>query len=142
MISDTSRGHAWTKTFLGAIANEIHLCGEERAIKIIQKLCQITGDELNILKYERLTPLSISKKPVKSIQDLRKGDCVITFSRKEIFAIKNEIEKNTNFKVAVVYGSLPPENRVKQAELFNDTEGDHDILVATDAGLSKTIPIN
>eukprot|EP01080_Neovahlkampfia_damariscottae_P010409 gene10409-2938_t len=133
MINDPNRGHAWTKAFLGAISEEIHLCGEERTIKIIQKLCQVTGDELEIKKYERLTPLEISKKSIHSWKDLKKGDCVITFTRREIFRIKNEIEQQTKFKVAIVYGSLPPETRVKQAELFNSTNNDYDVLVATDA---------
>jgi hypothetical protein len=32
----------------------------------------------------------------------------VTFSRKAIFGLKNEIEAATKFRCAVVYGALPP----------------------------------
>ena len=44
MIEDESRGFAWTNAVLGLRANEIHLCGDERAFKLISKLTEITGD--------------------------------------------------------------------------------------------------
>lgn len=59
------------------------------------------------------------------------GDCIVAFSKAEIFAIKKEVERLTPFKCAVIYGQLPPETRSQQARLFN--EGAADILVASDA---------
>ena len=59
------------------------------------------------------------------------GDCIVAFSKLEIFAIKKEIERLTSLKCAVIYGQLPPETRSTQARLFN--EGAVDILVASDA---------
>jgi ATP-dependent RNA helicase SUPV3L1/SUV3 len=50
-----------------------------------------------------------------------------------IHALRQEIEKATGKRVAVVYGSLPPETRAQQARLFNDPNNDYDILVASDA---------
>ena len=64
---------------------------------------------------------------------LRKGDCIVTFSRMGIHALKKVIERQTGKRVAVVYGSLPPETRAQQAKLFNDPDNDYDILVASDA---------
>jgi ATP-dependent RNA helicase SUPV3L1/SUV3 len=61
----------------------------------------------------------------------RPGDCVIAFSKAEIFSIKKEIERLTPYKCAIIYGQLPPETRSLQARLFN--EGNLDILVASDA---------
>ena len=48
-------------------------------------------------------------------------------------ACRSEIEKMTKRKVAIVYGSLPPETRAQQARLFNDPDNDYDFLVASDA---------
>lgn len=31
MINDPQRGHNWTNAVLGLKANEVHLCGDERA---------------------------------------------------------------------------------------------------------------
>lgn len=44
MIEDAERGFAWSNAFLGLKAKEIHLCGDERAYKLIHKLCEETGD--------------------------------------------------------------------------------------------------
>ena len=57
----------------------------------------------------------------------------MAFSRRDIFAIKREIETNTNYKCCVIYGKLPPETRADQARRFNDPESGYDILVASDA---------
>ena len=35
MIEDTERGYAWTNALLGLKAREIHLCGDERALRLI-----------------------------------------------------------------------------------------------------------
>jgi ATP-dependent RNA helicase SUPV3L1/SUV3 len=61
------------------------------------------------------------------------GDCVVAFSRNDIFAIKREIESGTNYKCCVIYGSLPPQTRTDQARRFNDPDSGYDILVASDA---------
>jgi len=58
---------------------------------------------------------------------------VVAFSRKDIFAIKAEIEKLTKHKCAVIYGQLPSDIRSEQARLFNELDTGYDILVASDA---------
>lgn len=35
LIQDNERGYAWTNALLGLKAKEIHLCGDERALKLI-----------------------------------------------------------------------------------------------------------
>lgn len=70
------------------------------------------------------------------------GDCVVAFSRNDIFAIKREIESSTKYKCCIIYGSLPPSTRAEQAKLFNDPDSGYDILVASDAigmGLNLSI---
>lgn len=64
---------------------------------------------------------------------VRPGDCVVAFSRNDIFAIKREIEKHTGYKCCVIYGKLPSQIRTDQARLFNDPNSGYDILVASDA---------
>jgi ATP-dependent RNA helicase SUPV3L1/SUV3 len=134
MIGHEHRGWAWTQALLGLRANEIHLCGEERALPLVRELVAATGDSLHVHKYERLTPLKTMSTSLKGdLKRLRKGDCVVMFSRRGIHAMKKEIEQTTGKKVAVVYGALPPEVRAQQARYFNDEDNDYDILVASDA---------
>lgn len=64
---------------------------------------------------------------------MQPGDCIVAFTRPDIFAIKKEIESSTPFKCCLIYGTLPPEIRAEQARLFNDPNSQYDILVASDA---------
>jgi hypothetical protein len=76
------------------------------------------------------------------IGKLSDGDAVIVFSRLAVFQHKRLIESTLGRKVAVVYGSLPPETRTQQAKQFNDPSSDTSILVATDAiGLGLNLNI-
>ncbi|OTB08187.1 hypothetical protein M426DRAFT_317289 [Hypoxylon sp. CI-4A] len=134
MIGDNERGWAWTQAFLGVQAKEVHLCGEERTVELIQSLCATIGDECIVTRYNRLSPLETMKESLhSSYENLEKGDAVITFSRVGIHAIKKQIEAQTGRRCAIVYGSLPPETRAQQAALFNDPDNDYDFLVASDA---------
>ncbi|OKL61314.1 hypothetical protein UA08_03554 [Talaromyces atroroseus] len=134
MISDPDRGWAWTKAFLGARAKELHVCGEERTVPLIKELASLTGDILEIHRYQRLNPLKVESTSLRGdLRKLRKGDCVVSFSRLNIHALKNEIEKVTGKRAAVVYGGLPAEIRTQQANLFNDPDNDYHFLVASDA---------
>lgn len=134
MIADPKRGWAWTRAVLGSRATELHLCGEPRAVPLIQSLAALTGDKLEIHNYERLSPLKVMDDSLRgSLKKLRKGDCVICFSRVGIHALKSDIEKSTGRRAAIVYGSLPAEIRTQQASLFNDPDNDYDFLVASDA---------
>ncbi|SCW03533.1 LAFE_0G12574g1_1 [Lachancea fermentati] len=141
MMGDSDRGWAWTNALLGVQAREVHLCGEKSTLPLIKKIVKMTGDKLVINEYERLGTLIVEDAPIKNgLKGLRKGDCVVAFSKKKILDMKLRIEKQTNLKVAVVYGSLPPETRIQQATMFNN--GDCDVLVASDAvgmGLNLSI---
>ncbi|EEH22574.2 hypothetical protein PABG_04785 [Paracoccidioides brasiliensis Pb03] len=134
MIADPFRGWAWTRALLGARAHELHLCGEERVVPLIRDLAGLMGDRLEIHHYERLNPLKAMNKSLKgNLANLQKGDCVVAFSRVGIHGLKQDIEKATGRRAAIVYGSLPAEIRSQQADLFNDPNNDYDFLVASDA---------
>ncbi|KAK3069000.1 RNA helicase [Teratosphaeriaceae sp. CCFEE 6253] len=134
MISSPDRGWAWTAALMGVMAREVHLCGEERTVPLIRELCASVGDKLEIHKYERLSPLQLAPKSLSGdLRQLRKGDCIVSFSIMGIHALRKQIERQTGRKVATVYGSLPPETRAQQARLFNDPDNEYDYLVASDA---------
>ncbi|KAE8147925.1 ATP-dependent RNA helicase SUV3 [Aspergillus avenaceus] len=134
MIADPKRGWAWTRAVLGCRAKELHLCGEPRIVPMIRELAALTGDKLHIHRYERLNPLKVADKSLQnSLKNLQKGDCLVSFSRVGIHTLKSDIEKATGKRAAIVYGSLPAEIRVQQANLFNDPNNDYDYLVASDA---------
>ncbi|KAF8626252.1 hypothetical protein AX15_004930 [Amanita polypyramis BW_CC] len=134
MISDPERGAGWTSAVLGLCAREIHLCGEETAVPVVQALLRETGDELVVRKYERLTPLIVEENSLEGAYGkVQKGDCVVAFSRSGIFGIKNKIERRTGMRCAVVYGKLPPEVRSEQARLFNDPNSGYDVIIGSDA---------
>jgi ATP-dependent RNA helicase SUPV3L1/SUV3 len=134
MIGDADRGWAWTNALLGVKAKEVHLCGEERTVPLITELCASVGDTLHIHHYERLSPLQMANRSLGGdLSQLRKGDCIVSFSVVGIHALRREIQKRTGRKVAIVYGSLPPETRAQQARLFNDPNNEYDFLVASDA---------
>ena len=134
MIGDPERGGAWTKAVLGIHAKEIHLCGEETAIPIIEALVKETGDELVINRYERLTPLVVQEQSLEGdLTRIQKGDCIVSFSRSGIFALKRQVEELTGMRCAVAYGRLPPEIRSEQAALFNDPESGYDVMIGSDA---------
>lgn len=64
---------------------------------------------------------------------VQKGDCIVAFSKADLFSIKSEIERRTRHKCCLVYGQLPPETRSTQARLFNEQNTGYDVLIASDA---------
>ena len=130
MIQDEQRGSVWTNAVLGVLAREIHLCGEESAVPLIEKLVKYTGDDLEIKRFKRMGKLTVESQPV-DLYSLKKGDCLVAFAKRKILEYKSKLEKNTNLRVGVVYGGLPPEIRAQEAEKFNT--GKYDVLVASDA---------
>ena len=147
--------------FAGLLVKELHLCGSETFLPIIERLCMKTGDRLLVKRYKRLCPLVPSRKALKNLHNIMAGDCVVGFSRKELYILKSKIESfNPLLKCCVIYGNLPPDsrreqvrsilpetkhnymiynmtimktNRVKQAKLFNDSNSKYNVLVASDA---------
>ena len=62
-------------------------------------------------------------------RDVRAGDCVVTFSRDDIHAVKRLTEEVPGTKCCVVYGTLPPDAPNKRA--CSTTEGNgvrHDAI--------------
>lgn len=140
MIADPFRGFSWTRALMGLRCKEIHVCGGLEAKSIVEKIAHDCGDQFDCQTYDRFSELEIAERSIASkpntpgsYRHVRPGDCVVAFSRSDIFAIKREIEKSTKYKCCVIYGSLPPETRTDQARRFNDPDSGYDVLVASDA---------
>ncbi|XP_067833342.1 ATP-dependent RNA helicase SUPV3L1, mitochondrial, partial [Heptranchias perlo] len=91
--------------------------------------------------YERLTPMTILDSALESLDNLRPGDCIVCFSKTDIYSLSRQIEAR-GLECAVIYGSLPPGTKLAQAKKFNDPEDPCKIMVATDAigmGLNLSI---
>lgn len=134
MIGDEVRGFAWSRALLGLKADEIHLCGDPSCLSLVRDICAATGDELTEHHYGRFKPLVVEAKTILgNFQNIQSGDCIVAFSRREIFEIKLAVERFTKHRCCVIYGALPPETRKQQANLFNDQVNEYDVLVASDA---------
>lgn len=49
LIEDPERGYAWTNALLGLQADEIHICGDERALRLIARILENTKDRVSTL---------------------------------------------------------------------------------------------
>ncbi len=138
MISDPHRGWAWTRALVNLNAPEIHLCGDPSALERVQDILKLTGDELIIKSYERMTELEVMDKTI-TMSSLQKSDALICFSRRNALKYKSDLEQ-LGFKVSIVYGRLSPEVRREQARKFD--EGETDIMVSTDAiAMGMNLPV-
>ncbi|GJP54912.1 hypothetical protein CLOM_g13926, partial [Closterium sp. NIES-68] len=142
MISDDYRGWAWTRALLGVQAAEVHVCGDPSVLPLLRAICDATGDEFECHHYHRFAPLTVDQTSLQGdLGRVSPGDCIVAFSRREIFEIKRAVEMTTKHRCCVVYGALPPETRRQQARLFNEGS-EFGVLVASDAigmGLNLSI---
>ena len=77
------------------------------------------GDRLEVRCYERLSPLQAARRPLADLSQVQRGDCVVSFSRREVHAVRQEIQSHGRERCCVIYGALPPDARQLQASLFN-----------------------
>ncbi|SBS85267.1 ATP-dependent DEAD box helicase, putative [Plasmodium ovale curtisi] len=117
MINNNIRGYAWTNVLMQLKCEEIYLCGCENIVNLIKKLSDLLHDQLIIKRFKRLTKLELQDS-TENLENLKTGDCIITFSRSSIMLLKKKVEK-MNKRVFIIYGALPPESKTKQIELFN-----------------------
>ena len=138
MLADPQRGPAWLAALCGAPARQLIIIGSAAVEPVVQQLAQRLGEPCEVIHFDRLVPLTTSPRPTQ-LNSLVPGDCLVTFSRRDVFDFKAYLEENGK-QVSVVYGALPPEVRREQARRFR--EGETDILVATDAiGMGLNLPV-
>jgi ATP-dependent RNA helicase SUPV3L1/SUV3 len=139
MLADRDRGAAWTAAVCGAPAQTVYLVGAPEARKAIEALAERLEVPLEVHLLKRMGPLSMEPSAVKKLRNLRRGDAVICFSRREVLMWRDMITE-LGLSVATVYGNLSPEVRRAQAERFRD--GTADIVVGTDAlAMGLNMPI-
>lgn len=139
MTADPERGHCWTKAIMGIQAPEIHVCMSPAAESVICHLIEICGDDWEIHRYERKTPLVCEDKAFRFPEDVQEGDALVVFSKKSVLDVAGRLEER-GLEASVIYGSLPPEIRRRQMQLF--TGGQTKVVVATDAiGMGLNLPV-
>ncbi|NNG24956.1 helicase-related protein [Telluria aromaticivorans] len=139
MLADRDRGAAWTAAVCGAPASTVFLVGAPEARRAIEALAERLEVPLEVHVLKRMAPLAMEPGPVRKLGNLRRGDAVIAFSRREVLMWRDMITEK-GLSVATVYGNLSPEVRRAQAERFR--EGQADIVVGTDAlAMGLNMPI-
>jgi ATP-dependent RNA helicase SUPV3L1/SUV3 len=139
MLADRDRGAAWTAAVCGAPASTVYLVGAPEARRAIEALAERLECPLEVHVLKRKAPLSMEPSAVRKLRNLKRGDAVIAFSRREVLMWRDMITE-MGLSVATVYGNLSPEVRRAQAERFR--EGQADIVVGTDAlAMGLNMPI-
>ena len=139
MISDRDRGGAWSAAVLGLCAEEIHLCASPDAERLLTAMILDCGDEMTVVRHERMAPLVVEESGFHFPSGVRRGDALIVFSKARVHALAAEL-KQQGFSVSLIYGALPPDVRRNQAERFRT--GETEIVVSTDAiAMGMNLPI-
>lgn len=139
MLADSDRGASWTAAILGIRAKKIFLLGSAASKDVLTRLASLSQEKIRFVFKERLSPLKIETKALRSIKDLTRGDALITFSRDGVLRTK-QLLRNSGLKASVIYGGLSPEVRRAETEKFR--LGETDVVIATDAiGMGLNLPI-
>lgn len=138
LLADPDRGWAWTRAMMQAQAPEIHMIGPPTARKLIQKMASAAAIPIEPIEHERLSPIKVADTHW-DLAELPPHTILVAFSRRMVLELKTQLEEDLHRTVSVVYGSLPPEVRRKQADRF--ANGETEICVATDAvGMGLNLP--
>jgi hypothetical protein len=137
MLADADRGWAWTRALMEATAIDLHVISAASARNLIERMAGAADLPMEVVEHQRLTPIQIADR-AWTLETLPNRTILVAFSRRSVLQLKSFLEK-MNRKVSVVYGSLPPEVRRRQADRF--ASGETEICVATDAvGMGLNLP--
>ncbi|MCU0511255.1 MAG: hypothetical protein MUE40_01665 [Anaerolineae bacterium] len=137
MLTDPDRGWAWTRAMMQAQSPEIHVIGPPQIQQLVERMTAAADIPLGVVQHHRLAPIKVSERPWM-LEKLPPRTILVAFSRRMVLELKTKLER---FKrtVSVVYGTLPPEVRRKQADRF--AAGETEICIATDAvGMGLNLP--
>lgn len=139
LLGDPRRGWAFTRAFLGLPAAELHVCGSPSLLPLCLRLAAACGDAVETRHYDRLAPLEVGDADSVAPRfvdgrwrGLRRGDCLVAFSRRRLFELKREVDATSAHRASIIYGGLPPDARREQARLFNQSQRADDGNVVTD----------
>ena len=137
MLADADRGWAWTRAMMESAAPEMHIIGPPTARGLIEVLAAAAEIPCEIVEHQRLAPIAVSENH-HTLETLPPYTILVAFSRHAVLDLKMKLER-LGRAVSVVYGSLPPEVRRRQADRF--AQGETEICVATDAvGMGLNLP--
>lgn len=137
MLADPDRGWAWTRAMMQCLAPEMHIIAPPTAARLISDMASAANIPMGTVDHQRLTPIKVADNPWR-LEEMPPKTILVAFSRRMVLGLKTQLE-DMGRDVSVVYGSLPPEVRRKQAERF--AEGETDICIATDAvGMGLNLP--
>lgn len=137
MLDDIDRGWAWVNAIIGTPAKTVIMTGSVNALDAVKKIASYLGEELEVVKHKRKTPLKVMAR-YTALEHLESGTALIAFSRKDVLQLKQKLQKK--YRVSVIYGNLSPEVRRDEARRFREKKSD--ILIATDAiSMGLNLPI-
>jgi len=137
MLDDEDRGWAWVNAIIGCPAKTVIMTGSVNALDAVTKIAAYLGEELEVVKHKRKTPLKVMARHT-SLEHLEAGTALIAFSRSDVLKLKQKLQKK--YRVSVIYGNLSPEVRRDEARRFREKQSD--ILIATDAiSMGLNLPI-
>jgi len=137
MLDDDDRGWAWVNALIGTPAKKVIMTGSVNALDAIKKIASYLGEELKIIKFQRINELEVLKQAT-NLRDIQPATALIAFSRSEVLRLKQKL--SSYHKVSVIYGNLSPEVRRDEAKRFRKQQTD--ILIATDAiAMGLNLPI-
>ena len=138
MLADPDRGAAWTAAIMGIPAREVIVLGAPDCLPLVRRIAELCDEPVEVIRLERKSPLRVATEAV-GLASITEADAVIAFSRREIFALREQLVARGR-TVAVIYGALGPEVRRTESRRFR--EGGAPVLVATDAiGMGLNLPI-
>lgn len=137
LLTDRDRGWAWCQALVGAPARRIIMTGSPDVIPLVEAMAEYLGEPLTVHMLERYVPIQAEPEPL-SLSDVQPGTAIIAFTRRDVLALKAELEGK--HRVAVIYGNLTPEVRREEARRFRS--GEAHVLVSTDAiAMGLNLPI-
>ncbi len=137
MLADADRGWAWTRALMESAAPEMHIIGPPTARQLIEVLAEAAEIPCELVEHQRLAPIALAERHF-TLESLPPSTILVAFSRRAVLDLKMKLERFGR-AVSVVYGSLPPEVRRRQADRF--AAGETEICVATDAvGMGLNLP--
>lgn len=95
--------HHWPSMFehLGACDASVLACAKHFLFHK-PHLPTAAGDVLEVRQYERLSPLRPARRALGCLSKVGRGDCVVAFSRREVHAIRRQVEASGKHKCCVV----------------------------------------
>lgn len=137
LLTDEDRGWAWCQALVGAPAKRVLMTGSPDCIPLVEAMAEYLGEPLEVQMLERHTPIEAEPRALK-LSEIEPGTAVIAFSRRDVLAIKAQLEGR--YRVAVIYGNLTPEVRREEARRFRS--GEAQVVVSTDAiAMGLNLPI-